>query len=197
MHIFEHDDGTVTATCSTRNGVVTSVTFTPDTAAGVSAAAEYLPGDPEEAEDDLYLALSRVCRAPATYVAAQQRVADLLDEMADEVAPAEVELSPLGDFTWHFWWFHGTGTRRLYQLLTTDVVTLGQLVEEAHRTGVELTYSDVLDDVDVYRVARLGDYYAGAPYWADRDVTRYAEQALVTGCGNLAADAPILARKTA
>lgn len=108
-----------------------------------------------------------------------------------------MELSSLGDFTWRFWWFHGAGTRRLYQLLTSDVVTLGQLVEEAYCTGVELTYSDVLDDVDVYRVARLGDYYAGPPYWADRAVTRYVEQALVTGCGNLAADAPILARKTA
>lgn len=117
--------------------------------------------------------------------------------MAEEVDPAEVELSPLGDFTWRFWWFHGAGTRRLYQLLTTDVVALDQLVEEAHRTGVELTYSDVLDDVDVYRVARLGDYYAGAPYWADREVTRYVEQALVVGCGGLAADAPELARKTA
>lgn len=84
MHIFEHDD-TVTATCSRRSGVVTSVTFTPDTAARVTAAAECLPGDPERAEDELYLALSRVCRAPATYVAAQQRVADLLDEMAVEV----------------------------------------------------------------------------------------------------------------
>lgn len=197
MHIFENDDGTVTATCSTRSGVVTSVTFTPDTTAQVTAAAECLPGDPEQEEDELYLALSRICRAPATYVAAQQRVADLLDEMDEEVHPAEVELSSLGDFTWRYWWFHGAGTRRLYQLLTSDVVTLGQLVEEARRTGVELTYSDVLDDVDVYRVARLGDYYAGAPYWADRAVTRYVEQALVTGCGNLAADAPILARKTA
>lgn len=197
MHIFEHDDDTVTATCTRRSGVVTSVKFTPDTAARVTAAAECLPGDTEQAEDDLYLALSRVCRAPVTYVAAQQRVADLLDEMADEVAPAEVDVSDVDSFTWRHWWFHGTGTRRLYQLLTSDVLTLGQLVEEAHRTGVQLTYSDVLDDVDVYRVARLGDYYAGSPYWADREVTRYVEQALVTGCGNLAADAPILARKTA
>lgn len=173
------------------------MTFTPDTTAQVTAAAECLPGDPEQEEDELYSALSRICRAPATYVAAQQRVADLLDEMADEVTPAEVELSSLGDFTWRFGRFHGAGTRRLYQLMTTDVVTLGQLVEEARRTGVELTYSDVLDDVDVYRVARLGDYYAGPPYWADRAVTRYVGQALVTGCGNLAADAPILARKTA
>lgn len=196
MHITEND-GTVTATCSARSGAVTSVTFTPDTAESVTAAAECLPGDPEQAEDELYLALSRVCRAPATYIAAQQRVADLLDEMAEEVDPAEVELSPLGDFTWRYWWFHGAGTRRLYQLLTSDVVTLGQLVEEAHRTGVELTYSDVLDDVDVYRVARLGDYYAGSPYWADRAVTRYVENALIVGCGGLAADAPILARKTA
>ncbi|OFT69487.1 hypothetical protein HMPREF3130_08275 [Corynebacterium sp. HMSC14B06] len=197
MHIFEHDDGTVTATCSRRSGVVTSVTFTPDTAERVTAAAECLPGDPEEREDDLYLALSRVCRAPAAYVAAQQRVADLLDEMNDEVNPAEVELSSLGDFTWRQWWFHGAGTRRLLRLLFSDVVTLGQLVEEAHRTGVKLTYSDVLDDVDVYRVARLGDYYAGPPHWADRAVTAYVENALVVGCGNLAADAPILARKTA
>lgn len=197
MHIFEHDDDTVTATCTRRNGVVTSVTFTPDTAARVTAAAECLPGDPEQSEDDLYLALSRVCRAPATYVAAQQRVADLIDEMDEEVDPAEVELDDVDSFTWRFWWFHGTGTRRLLRLLTTDVVTLGQLVEEAHRTGVELTYSDVLDDVDVYRVARLGDYYAGAPHWADREVTRYVENALIVGCGGLAADAPILARKTA
>ncbi|OFO26456.1 hypothetical protein HMPREF3053_09920 [Corynebacterium sp. HMSC064E07] len=197
MHITENDDGTVTATCSARSGVVTSVTFAPDTAARVTAAAECLPGDPEQAEDDLYLALSRVCRTPATYVAAQQRVADLLDEMNDEVHPAEVELSSLGDFTWRQWWFHGAGTRRLYRLLTSDVLTLGQLVEEAHRTGVELTYSDVLDDVDVYRVARLGDYYAGPPHWADRAVTRYVENALVVGCGNLAADAPLFARKTA
>ena len=197
MHIFEHDDGTVTATCTARSGVVTSVTFTPDTAARVTAAAECLPGDPEEAEDELYLALSRVCRAPATYVAAQQRVADLLDEMDEEVDPAEVEVSTPDSFTWHFWWFHGAGTRRLYQLLTSDVVTLGQLVEEAHRTGVELTYSDVPGDVDVYRVARLGDYYAGPPYWADRAVTRYVEHALIVGCGGLAADAPELARKTA
>lgn len=197
MHITENDDGTVTATCSRRSGVVTSVTFIPDTAARVTAAAECLPGDPEQAEDELYLALSRVCRAPATYVAAQQRVADLLDEMDDEVHPAEVEVSPLGDFTWRSWWFHGTGTRRLYQLLSSDVVTLGQLVEEAYRTGVKLTHSDVLDDVDVYRVARLGDYYSGAPHWADREVTAYVENALVVGCGNLAADAPILARKTA
>lgn len=197
MHITENDDGTVTATRSRRSGVVTSVTFTPDTAEGVTAAADCLPGDPEEAEDDLYLALSRVCRAPATYLAAQQRVADLLDEMSDEVDPSEVEVSLLGDFTWRHWWFHGTGTRRLYRLLTSDVVTLSQLVEEAHRTGVELTYSDVLDDVDVYRVARLGDYYSGPPYWADREVTAYVENALVVGCGGLAADAPILARKTA
>ncbi len=197
MHITENDDGTVTATCSRRSGVVTSVTFTPDTAERVTAAVACLPGDPEQAEDDLYLALSRVCRAPATYVEAQQRVADLLDEMSDEVDPSEVEVSLLGDFTWRAWWFHGTGTRRLYQLLTSDVLTLGQLVEEAHRTGVELTYSEELDDVDVYRVARLGDYYAGPPHWADREVTRYVEQALVTGCGGLAADAPILARKTA
>lgn len=197
MHIIENEDGTVTATCSRRSGVVTSVTFTPDTAAGVTAAAECLPGDPEQAEDELYLALSRVCRAPVTYVAAQQRVADLLDEMADEVNPAEVELDDVDSFTWRAWWFHGTGTRRLLQLLTTDVVTLGQLVEEAHRTGVELTYSDVLDDVDVYRVARLGDYYAGPPHWADRAVTRYVENALIVGCGGLAADAPELARKTA
>lgn len=197
MHITENDDGTVTAICTARIGEVTSVTFTPDTAARVTAAAECLPGDPEQEEDELYLALSRICRAPATYVEAQQRVADLLDEMADEVAPAEVDVSDVDSFTWRFWWFHGAGTRRLYRLLTSDVVTLGQLVEEAHRTGVELTYSDVLDDVDVYRVARLGDYYAGAPYWADREVTRYVENALVVGCGNLAADAPILARKTA
>ncbi|MEO5307623.1 hypothetical protein [Corynebacterium sp. c8Ua_99] len=197
MHIIENDNGTVTVICTARSGVVTSVTFTPDTAERVTAAAECLPGDPEEAEDDLYLALSRVCRAPATYVAAQQRVADLLDEMNDEVNPAEVEVSPLGDFTWRYWWFHGAGTRRLYHLLTSDVVTLGQLVEEAYRTGVELTYSDVPDDVDVYRVARLGDYYAGAPYWADREVTRYVENTLIVGCGGLAADAPILARKTA
>lgn len=197
MHITENDDGTVTATCSRRSGVVTSVTFIPDTAARVTAAAECLPGDPEHAEDELYLALSRVCRAPATYVAAQQRVADLLDEMANEVAPAEVDVSDLDSFTWRFWWFHGTGTSRLHQLLTTDVVTLGQLVEEAHRTGVELTYSDVLDDVDVYRVARLGDYYAGPPHWADRAVTAYVEHALMVGCGGLAADAPLLARKTA
>lgn len=197
MHITENLDGTVTATCTRRNGVVTSVTFAPDTAETVTAAAECLPGDPEQAEDDLYLALSRICRAPASYVAAQQRVADLLDEMADEVAPAEVDVSDLDSFTWRFWWFHGAGTRRLLRLLTTDVVTLGQLVEEAHRTGVELTHSDVLDDVDVYRVARLGDYYSGAPYWADREVTRYVENALVVGCGSLAADAPILARKTA
>lgn len=197
MHITENDDDTVTATCTRRNGVVTSVTFTPDTTAGVTAAAECLPGDPDQAEDDLYLALSRICRAPAAYVAAQQRVADLLDEMDDEVAPAEVDVSALDSFTWRQWWFHGAGTRRLYQLLTSDVLTLGQLVEEAYRTGVELTYSDVLDDVDVYRVARLGDYYSGPPHWADRAVTRYVEQALVTGCGNLAAGAPILARKTA
>lgn len=197
MYITENDDGTVTATCNKRSGVVTSVTFTPDTAARVAAAAECLPGDPEQAEDELYLALSRVCRAPATYVAAQQRVADLLDEMDDEVNPAEVEVAATGGFTWRQWWFHGAGTRRLYQLLTSDVVTLGQLVEEAHRTGVQLTYSDVLDDVDVYRVARLGDYYAGPPHWADRAVTAYVEQALVVGCGNLAADAPLLARKTA
>lgn len=197
MHIIENDNGTVTATSSRRSGVVTSVTFTPDTAAQVTAAAECLPGDPEEAEDELYLALSRICRAPAAYVAAQQRVADLLDEMADEVNPAEVEVSLLGDFTWRAWWFHGAGTRRLLRLLSSDVLTLGQLVEEAHRTGVKLTHSDVLDDVDVYRIARLGDYYAGAPYWADREVTRYVEHALVTGCGGLAADAPILARKTA
>lgn len=197
MHITENDDGTVTATCSRRSGVVTSVTFTPDTAETVTAAAECLPGDPEAAEDDLYLALSRICRAPATYVAAQQRVADLLDEMDDEVAPAEVDVSDADSFTWRYWWFHGAGTRRLLRLLTTDVVTLGQLVEEAHRTGVELTYSDVLDDVDVYRVARLGDYYAGPPYWADREVTRYVENALIVGCGGLAADAPELARKTA
>ncbi|MGY0604937.1 hypothetical protein [Corynebacterium amycolatum] len=197
MHIFENDDGTVTATSSRRSGVVTSVTFTPDTAARVTAAAECLPGDPEQAEDDLYLAMSRICRAPATYVAAQQRVADLFDEMDEEVHPAEVEVSMLGDFTWRSWWFHGTGTSRLHQLLTTDVVTLGQLVEEAHRTEVELTHSDVLDDVDVYRVARLGDYYSGAPHWADREVTAYVENALIVGCGGLAADAPILARKTA
>ncbi|WP_049189459.1 hypothetical protein [Corynebacterium sp. 212_CJEI] len=197
MHIFENDDGTITATRSRRNGVVTSVTFTPDTAERVTAAAECLPGDPEQAEDDLYLALSRICRAPATYVAAQQRVADLLDEMSDEVDPSEVEVSLLGDFTWRAWWFHGAGTRHLYQLLSSDVLTLGQLVEEAYRTGVQLTYSDVLDDVDVYRVARLGDYYAGPPHWADRAVTRYVEHALIVGCGNLAADAPILARKAA
>lgn len=197
MHITENDDGTVTATCSRRSGVVTSVTFIPDTAARVTAAAECLPGDPEQEEDDLYLALSRVCRAPATYVAAQQRVADLLDEMDDEVHPAEVYVSPLGGFTWRGWWFHGAGTRRLYQLLSSDVLTLGQLVEEAHRTGVQLTYSDVLDDEDVYRVARLGDYYAGAPCWADREVIRYVENALIVGCGNLAADAPLLARKAA
>ncbi|MDU3109976.1 hypothetical protein [Corynebacterium sp.] len=197
MYIFENDDGTVTATRSRRSGVVTSVTFTPDTAESVTAAAQCLPGDPEQEEDELYLALSRVCRAPATYVAAQQRVADLLDEMADEVNPAEVELDDVDSFTWRFWWFHGAGTRRLLRLLSSDVLTLGQLVEEAHRTGVELTYSDVLDDVDVYRIARLGDYYAGPPHWADREVTAYVEQALVTGCGGLAADAPILARKTA
>lgn len=87
--------------------------------------------------------------------------------------------------------------RRLYRLLASDVLTLAQLVEEAHRTGVELTHSDVLDDMDVYRVARLGDYYAGVPYWADREVTRYVEQAIATGCSHLAAEAPILARKTA
>jgi len=197
MYITENDDGTVTATCSKRSGVVTSVTFTPDTAERVTAAATCLPCDPERAEDELYLALSRICRAPATYVAAQQRVADLLDEMDEEVDPAEVELDDVDSFTWRFWWFHGAGTRRLYRLLTSDVVTLGQLVEEAYRTGVELTYSDVLDDVDVYRVARLGDYYAGPPYWADREVTAYVEQALVTGCGPLAADAPLFARKTA
>ena len=197
MHIFENDDGTVTATSSRRSGVVTSVTFAPDTAARVTAAAECLPGDPEQAEDDLYLALSRICRAPATYVAAQQRVADLIDEMDEEVNPTEVDVSDLDSFTWRYWWFHGAGTRRLLRLLTSDVVTLGQLVEEAHRTGVELTYSDVLDDVDVYRVARLGDYYAGPPHWADREVTRYVENALIVGCGGLAADAPILARKTA
>lgn len=197
MHTTENDDGTVTATCTRRNGVVTSVTFTPDTAARVTAAAKCLPCDTEQAEDDLYLALSRICRAPATYVAAQQRVADLLDEMAEEVDPAEVELSPLGDFTWRYWWFHGAGTRHLLRLLTSDVLTLGQLVEEAHRTGAQLTYSDVLDDVDVYRVARLGDYYSGAPYWADRAVTAYVEHALIVGCGGLAADAPELARKTA
>lgn len=74
MHITENDDGTVTATRTARSGVVTSVTFAPDTAARVTAAAQCLPGDPEQAEDDLYLALSRICRAPATYVAAQQRV---------------------------------------------------------------------------------------------------------------------------
>lgn len=63
------------------------MTFTPDTTAQVTAAAECLPGDPEQAEDELYLALSRICWAPATYVAAQQRVADLLDEMDEEVHP--------------------------------------------------------------------------------------------------------------
>lgn len=59
MHIFEHDDGTVTATCTRRSGVVTSVTFTPDTAERVTAAAECLPGAPEEREDELYLAPGR------------------------------------------------------------------------------------------------------------------------------------------
>lgn len=185
MHITENDDGTVTAatTRATIVGIspIVSVTFTPDTADEITAAAMCLPGFYAKTEDVLYLELSRVCRAPAAYVEAQDTVAAMFDELDDDVEPEAVEKQSEDCFIWRDWRFRGEGAARLFDLATAETLTLAQLVEEAQRAGVYMVRTGLEGNADVSRVARLGDYCGGTPHWAGREVNAYFEQAIAEG----------------